>query len=175
MQHNRSETPAYVIWVEARPTSKGKGKSVYYEAVEQAAKRAIVSPIGAGDIELDVAYSTTTPLAIRLDVDNVNKPTLDALKGIAYADDSQVRSVRTTIFDRSADPEIHGQVEHMGRLFYSPHDHVVLIRVYSDSRLADLGGEREVQRRRYEGWQRDFDAALTAVRDKRTRPTNQTK
>jgi len=52
----------------------------------------------------------------------------------------------------------------MGRLFYSPGDHVVLIMIYSDSRLPELGGETELSRRRYEEWQREFDKAVNAMR-----------
>jgi Holliday junction resolvase RusA-like endonuclease len=164
MRHTRSETPAYLIWVEARPTHRGKGRAAYYGAVKQAAHQVIATPITACDIELEVAYSTRTKQATRLDADNVNKPTLDALKGVAYADDSQVRSVRCTVFDRSTATKVNGRVEQMGRLFYSPNDHVVLIMVYSDSRLAELGGEKEVQRRRYEEWQREFDSTMASMR-----------
>jgi hypothetical protein len=59
---------------------------------------------------------------------------------------------------------VDGRVEHMGRLFYSPGDHVVLIMIYSDSRLPELGGETELSRRRYEEWQREFDKAVNAMR-----------
>jgi hypothetical protein len=65
-------------------------------------------------------------VAERLDADNVNKPTLDALKGVAYTDDAQVRSATATVFDRTASNLVHGRVQHMGRLFYSPHPDVVL-------------------------------------------------
>jgi hypothetical protein len=51
----------------------------------------------------------------------------------------------------------------MGRLFFSGKAHVVLIMVYSDTRLADLGGEHEVQRRRYVEWQTNFAELLSKV------------
>ena len=160
MQHTRKQTPAYFVWVEARPTHRGKGRPAYYAAVQQAAQKVIATPITARDIEVEIAYSTRTGQATRLDADNVNKPTLDALKGVAYTDDSQVRSVRSTVFDKSAPATVDGRVEHMGRLFSSPSDDVVLIMIYSDSRLAELGGETELNRRRYEEWQTVFDKAL---------------
>ena len=99
-----------------------------------------------------------------MDADNVNKPTLDALKGTAYIDDRQVRSVTSIVFDRTIDNVVNGIVEHMGRLFYSPHPDVVLIRVFSDTRLADLGGEKEVQNRRYVEWQCNFDRMLSKMK-----------
>ncbi len=102
-----------------------------------------------------------------MDADSVDKPTLDALKGIAYRDDAQVRSVTATIFDRNVGHYVAGRVEHMGRLFYSPHPDIVLIMIYSDSRLQELGGEAEVQRRRYETWQHEFDATIGRIKEHR--------
>ena len=77
-----------------------------------------------------------------------------------YNDDRQVRHAEATVFDRNASGEVQGRVEHIGRLFYTPHPHVVLIRIYSDSRLADLGGKSAVMHGRYEEFERDFDTAL---------------
>jgi Holliday junction resolvase RusA-like endonuclease len=127
MRHKRAHTPTYLVWVKHRPSSRGTGKVAYYAAVKAAATIEIDRPITAADIEIEIVYSTTRKIAGRLDADNVNKPTLDALKGIAYADDVQVRSVTSTLFDRNADHIAHGRVEHMGRLFYSPHPDVVLL------------------------------------------------
>ena len=112
MQHTRCETPAYLIWIEARPTLRGKGKAAYYAAVEHAARRVIAVPITACDIEIEIVYATRTKQARRMDADNVNKPTLDALRGVAYADDSQIRSARCTLFDRSREATVQGRVEH---------------------------------------------------------------
>jgi len=165
IRHRRLDTPAYLVWVEHRPSNSGKGREAYQEAVRLAAAREIAKPIPADDVEVDVIYSTLAKPAERMDADNVNKPTLDALKGVAYRDDAQVRSVTSTIFDRAASHRVAGRVEHMGRLFYSPHPDVVLIMIYSDSRLHELGGEAEVQRQRYEAWQREFDATLGVIRE----------
>ena len=59
MKHNRSETPAYLIWVEQKPTVSGKGKQAYFNAVRTAAEREISSPITTDDIEIEISYSTT--------------------------------------------------------------------------------------------------------------------
>ncbi len=165
MRHRRSSTPAYLVWVEHRPSSSAKGKATYFEAVRAAAASEIINPIVVDDVEVEIIYSTVAQASQRLDTDNVNKPTLDALTGIAYLDDAQVRSVTSTLFDRNINHVMDGRVEHMGRLFYSPNPHVVLILIYSDSRLAELGGEHEVQRRRYKEWQRDFDRTLAGIRE----------
>ena len=166
MRHKRALTPAYMVWIEHRPSSSGKGKKAYFEAVKAAATGEITEPIMANDIEVEIVYSTMSNLAERIDADNVNKPSLDALKGIAYNDDAQVRSVTATLFDRNASHEVHGRVEHVGRLFYSQYPDIVLIMIYSDIRLEELGGEHEVQLRRYEAWQREFDRALDYIRRK---------
>ena len=55
MQHTRKQTPAYFVWVEARPTHRGKGRPAYYAAVQQAAQKVIATPITARDIEVEIA------------------------------------------------------------------------------------------------------------------------
>ena len=160
MRHVRSETPCYIVWVEARPTSNGKGKEVYYETVKRAARSVIQTPIATPDVEVEIVYSTVINPAERMDTGNIQKPTLDALIGVAYNDDRQVRDVDCTLFDRSTATNVKGRVEHMGRLFYTPHPHVVLIVIYSDSRLTEMGGASIVQQRRYEEFDRNFNAAL---------------
>jgi Holliday junction resolvase RusA-like endonuclease len=170
MKYNRFETPAYLIWVEQRPSmsTKSKGKQLYFDAVRVAAQRAIASPIKTNDIEIEIVYATNQKKEERKDTDNVNKPTLDALKGVAYGDDSQVRSVTCTVFDRNLSSTVNGRVEHIGRLFYSNKPHVILIMIYSDSRLQELGGEHEVQRLRYLEWQKNFDEMVSQIK-KRTK------
>jgi len=155
-----------MIWIESRPTVDGKGKQVYYDAVAASARAEIANPIEASDIEIEIAYATIQKVSERKDADNVNKPTLDALKGIAYLDDRQVRSVTSTIFDKNLPLQISGRVEYMGRLFYSDRPHVLLISIYSDSRLNELGGENMVQQQRYAEWQHSFDQLISTARDR---------
>ena len=165
MRYRRANTPAYLIWVVQRPSTSGKGKEAYLSAVKVSAACEIAEPITVADIEVEVVYSTTAKPAERMDTDNINKPTLDALKGVAYVDDAQVRSVTATIFDKTASHHVEGRVEHLGQLFYSPNPDVILIMIYSDSRLRDLGGEPEVQRRRYAAWQQNFDTTIARIRE----------
>jgi Holliday junction resolvase RusA-like endonuclease len=145
--------------VEARPTFNGRGKNAYYAAVKAAAAAVIDRPITTSDIELEIIYSTALNPAQRLDADNVNKPTLDALKGVAYLDDAQVRHVDSTLFDRTGG-QVTGRVEHIQRLFYTAQPHVLLISIYSDTRLAELGGESVVTHRRYIEFEREYEARL---------------
>jgi len=164
MKHSRSDTPAYLIWVEQRPTVKGQGKQVYIKAVRHAASNEIAGPIKTDDIEVQIVYATNNKRGERMDADNVIKPTLDALKSIAYNDDCQVRSVDCVVFDKNRASTVNGRVEHIGRLFYSCKPHVVLLMIYSDTRLAELGGEHEVQRRRYIEWEKNFDEMLSQIK-----------
>jgi len=164
LKHNRHETPAYLIWVEGRPTMKGKGKQVFYDAVRAAARLEIANPINSDDVEIEIAYATGKKRGERKDADNVNKPTLDALQDVVYLNDRQVRSVTSTIFDRNISLKIGGRVEYIGQLFYSKKPHILLIKIYSDTRLAELGGEQEVQRRRYVERQRSFDELLARAK-----------
>ncbi len=165
MRHTRAQTPAHLVWVEKRPSSSGTGKTAYFDAVKAAAVAEVGTPITANDIEVEIVYSTTRKPAERLDTDNISKPTLDALKGVAYTDDRQIRSATSTAFDRNVGNVVHGRVEHMGKLFYSPAPDVVLIMIYSDASLAELGGEEVVQRRRYGQWQRDFEQTLARIKE----------
>jgi len=49
-------------------------------------------------IDIDIWFSAKR--SVRADVDNIAKPVLDALKGVAYLDDRQVRSVRVVALPR---------------------------------------------------------------------------
>jgi hypothetical protein len=118
LRHQGSDTPAYHVWVHNWPTKTNPGKAHYMAAVRTAAKEAIASSISADDVEVEVLYSTLRRRHMRGDIDRVLKPTLDALKGIAYIDDIQVRSVTATLFERMHASMLSGRVEYIGRLRY---------------------------------------------------------
>jgi len=163
-RHNRCETPAYLIWIHHKPFLQGKGKASYARSVKDAAKKSIHTPILTNDIEIEVFYSTNATTKTRADVDNILKPTLDALKEIAFGDDSQVRSVSSRLFDRNVENTIAGRVEHIGRLFFSEDNDVLLIAIYSDSRLSELGGHAVVNDNRFKEWTEDFDYKLKQMK-----------
>jgi len=117
-------------------------------AVKAVAEKEIHTPMVTDDIEVEIIYSTTVSGGMRADVDNIIKPTLDALVGVAFDDDKRVRSVTATVFDRTRGYVVDGRVEHMGTLFYTSEKHVILISIYSDVRLMELGGEKKVSERR---------------------------
>lgn len=83
--------PVYGFFVHQRPTyNSPAGKVAYYAALQESARREIDRPIEAHDVEVEILYVTREPRQA-IDVDALGKPTLDALKGIAYIDDAQVR------------------------------------------------------------------------------------
>lgn len=165
MKHNKSEIPAYIIWVNERPSLKGKGKDNYIAAVKKSAQKEIIEPIATNDIDIEIAYSTKATKDQRMDIDNVNKPTLDALKNIAYLDDRQVRSIESSLFDLNSNHNISGRVEHMGPLFFSNQDHVIVISIYSNSRLKELGGEEAIKKSRYKEWENRFNKKNGLIAD----------
>jgi len=125
-----------------------KHKQQYIQAVRSEAQKIIPTPIAVNDIEVEIIYSTSMSEGCRADVDNIIKPTLDALVEVGFTDDRQVRSVTATLFDKNKGSIVDGRVEYMGQLFSTEDKHVVLICVYSDSRLKELGGEEAVRKKR---------------------------
>jgi Holliday junction resolvase RusA-like endonuclease len=148
IRHRRFDTPSYLIWVRQRPTHTGKGKQVYKEKLKAAAKLEIAAPIATKDVEVEVLYSGRFSKGSRKDVDNILKPTLDGLNGVAYVDDRQGRSVTATLFVKDEHMQIQGYAQYLAPLIYSDSDHAVLVAIYSDSRLKDLGGEKKVREER---------------------------
>jgi len=148
LRHRRFDTPVYQIWVPHQPKQKDQSKQKYMKLVRSKAAAVIEKPIISSDVEVEILYSTKVDKGVRADIDNVIKPTLDGLKGVAYADDSQVRSVTATLFDRTKDNVLSGRVEYLGPLFYSGDSHLLLISIYSDTCLAEHGGEETLGRRR---------------------------
>ena len=89
--------PAFRIWVPGSPRAAGKNRgarSRYVEQIRKAASEVVSHPTKSPRIDIEVFFHAETSL--RADVDNVIKPILDALIGVVYEDDRQVRSARVT-------------------------------------------------------------------------------
>ncbi len=132
----------------------------YKEAIRLEAQKLISSPILSDDIEIEICWGTRIREGIRADIDNIIKPTLDALKGIAFDDDKRVRSVTSTLIDRRNEHVLAGYVEDLGPLLYIDRDDAVQIAIYSDKRLAELGGESVLQKQRNEEFEKRFGEAM---------------
>ena len=97
--------PLISIWVPGKPKSLQSGsRARYVAAIRREAARQVPQPLRSRRIDVDILFSAKAGTA-RADVDNVAKPVLDALKGIVYKDDKQVRSTRVVFLPQ--DDVIH--------------------------------------------------------------------
>jgi Holliday junction resolvase RusA-like endonuclease len=163
VRHSRIDLPAYQLVVHERPKSlQGKKvkKSAYLKALRSEAVKQIPNPILSGDIEVEICWATNIRIGMRADIDNIIKPTLDALIGIAYDDDRKVRSVTATLFDLSIDNKIEGYVEDFAKLFFPNNSDAVQIAIYSDTRVAELGGYESLSKRKSEEFDKRFQNVL---------------
>jgi Holliday junction resolvase RusA-like endonuclease len=154
-RHRREDVPAYLFMAYERPVSlqaKGPSKRRFMSLVARIAREKISDPIATNDIEVQICWATQSRPGIGSDLDNIIKPIIDALKGIAYHDDKQVRSVVAALFDLQHKTPIAlaGYVEDIQPLLYSGREDAVLIAIYSDARLAELGGAQQVEKQRSE-------------------------
>ena len=129
---HRPPHPVVGFAVPVRPTRTGKGKHVYQRALAAAARREFPMPIRDADVELEIAYVPSAASA-RLDVDNIAKPTLDALTGIVYADGRQVRAVRLVKIDKTLPQNVAERFGPMMAIYFSGPIHGVWVWVYSAS------------------------------------------
>lgn len=92
--HKSSE---YRIVIPGKAVSFRSPKSGGYKAmIQEVAKRIFVKPIIGDTVEVRLDYFHLSRR--RMDMDNIAKCVLDALNGIAYADDRQVRLQAATAY-----------------------------------------------------------------------------
>jgi len=87
--------PRYSLWVKGPPRSnQAHGRSTRYTAdLQEAARKQVQGPpLKSERIAVEIIFGAR---GARPDVDNVSKLLLDAMKGIVYIDDKQVRAVKT--------------------------------------------------------------------------------
>lgn len=164
MRHTRVDLPVYQFVVYERPRSaQGKGISsdTYLNAIKKEAAKHILTPIVSDDVEVGICWATQAREGIRADIDNIIKPTLDALVGIAFDDDKWVRSVTATLFDKNKNHTLSGYVEDMGPLLFDNREDAVQIAIYSDTRLNELGGEDKVRKQRLIDFEKRFPKSLS--------------
>jgi hypothetical protein len=145
------DVPVYCFGVRARPSLSAKGRATYVAAVQAAAADTIRMPIRAEDVQIEIFCASQVPDAMA-DVDNAAKPTLDALKGIAYVDDRQVCGLRVVRLDRTREIAVTGRAAWVRFLSSTTEPHCVWINVYSPSRLDELGGYDAVRMALGKGW-----------------------
>jgi len=80
-----------VIIVKGRPVSvnsSSRNKARWKAAVAAEAKKVCATPLGNNNLSITITFFYNNPPDF--DTDNISKPICDALKGIAYSDDSQL-------------------------------------------------------------------------------------
>jgi crossover junction endodeoxyribonuclease RusA len=129
--------PRYRIWVPGAPRSaQGGSRTRYVEGIRAAAREVVRTVLRTGRIDLEVWFVSDS--GVRPDVDNVLKPIMDALKGVVYEDDRQVRSVRVVALPSDDAYGIAGStpVDVLARLGA---DDEFLINVYVGRTIGGLG------------------------------------
>ena len=132
--------PAYSLWIEGMPRSlSAEKKAGYMERVRQVAAQQVASPLRSGRLDIDIIFAAKDRL-LRPDVDNIAKPILDALKGVIYDDDRQVRSVRIVAVPLDDASRFSGQPVTVSRLARADE---FLVNVYEGLELDVWVGEAE--------------------------------
>ena len=99
--------PEYRFVVPGRAISfRSPRARVYKRTVRNAARRVFSGPASNQKVNVFVDYFHTKPR--RVDVDNVAKCILDALSGIAYVDDRQVRIQKAAAYSLQSIVHIFG-------------------------------------------------------------------
>ena len=84
--------PEYRLWIDGTPKSRQSSTfQRYRDSIQHVARQQFPVPLN-GRLEVEVVFADKHHT--RPDTDNVLKPIMDALKGIAYLDDSQVISAK---------------------------------------------------------------------------------
>jgi len=100
--------PLLSIWIRGTPKSLQAGTHRDYTArIRASAAKQIQRPLNTNRIDIDVIFSAKVG-TVRADVDNVAKPILDALKGVVYKDDKQVRSIRVAALPQGEAVSLRG-------------------------------------------------------------------
>ena len=121
--------PAFRIWVQGHPQSmQGTPRHLaqYRERITESARQVVPYPVKSTRIDIEIYFQSRGPL--RPDVDNIIKPILDALNGVVYFDDSQVRSIRVAAFPTDEAYGFSGptSIETLDRLFKDSADEFLI-------------------------------------------------
>jgi hypothetical protein len=142
MRPRKSGKPAYDLLVfERHRELDAKGSRAYREAVADAARKLIPAPIESADVFVEIFYSTQAG-APQADIVEIIKPTLEALKGIAFLDETQIQSVTASVFDPSQHLTPSRGGAQLGPFLVSAVRHALLIRIFSESALRLAGSSK---------------------------------
>ncbi len=86
--------PRYSLWIKGRPRpDQAHGPATrYVEGIQAEAREQVQGPpLSSSTIDVEIIFGAR---GTRPDVDNVSKLILDAMRGIVYKDDKQLRAVK---------------------------------------------------------------------------------
>ena len=149
-RYTRSDQFVYQFVVHEKPlSSQGNKKHLkaYKKRIREIANRSMESVINSDDVEIEITWSTVDRIGVRSDIDNIIKPIIDSLVGVAFDDDKQVRTVIATNFDKTKAPMINCYIEDYKDVFLSSKVNTILVTIYSDQKLNELGGEKVIKQK----------------------------
>lgn len=154
-RHEYSQVPVYRFFVYVRPATANRSRSAaraaYVKDLRRIARDHVTTPIAARDVEVSVLYATSRTDGARADIDNILKPTLDALQGIVFNNDRQVRAVLARLIEKSGNLILCTDDGPSAGLWNSIVQPIspdgVIIGIYSPTRTRELGGHEVVAER----------------------------
>ena len=123
----------YTICIKEKPLSlQGTSKFIknYKNRIIAEAKKNIANPINK-DIGIEITWTSDENKGRRSDLDNIIKPIIDALIGIAYNDDKQIRTIVANYYDRNKSHKIGLNMQDFIYSFFQQEGNVVVIRIYN--------------------------------------------
>ncbi len=127
-----TRAPLYSFHVDQRPYWGSKqGKARFQAALAAAARKVIPQPIAAQDVRLEIVHTVNESDEL-IDIDNLAKATLDALKQVVYSDDRCVRELRLVRFERGGPDSVSGWTAELKLMGRRAAPHCVLVNVFSD-------------------------------------------
>ena len=105
------QRPAFRIWIEGIPLAvpSKRSRATYIARIREAAKPVVPYPSRSPSIDIDILFQRHTSLG--LEADHIITPILEALKGMVYHDDRQVRSVRVIALPAEEASHLTGSLE----------------------------------------------------------------
>ena len=126
--------PRLSLWIVGRPKSQRRRAPIrYIEAVQAEARKHVQgAPLGSSTIDVEIIFTSRGAV---LDVDNAPKRILDALKGIVYDSDAQIRAVKSVGLRLDQGFRARGSPEVFKRLLSGKE---FLVNIYEGERETDV-------------------------------------
>lgn len=126
--------PKLSLWIGGRPKSqRTRAPARYVQALQAEARKQVQgAPFGSSTIDIEIIYATRGAV---LDADNALKRILDALKGIVYDSDAQIRPAKSVGLRLDQGFRARGSPEVYKRLLSGKE---FLVNIYEGERETDV-------------------------------------